>query len=212
MGGSSAGSGLGGSAATEVDGGVTADAGDEPYTVPSGCPVPAPVAVPGQSIAIQSINFDTSEVVLRNVSTQDVTITGTRQGWQWCNVPAYWYLSEVNVTLRPGQTFAFLPNYNQSGIRQLFRGDDGFDTNEMGIYTVSGSFNNPELIRAFVSWGEGAQLETRESVGVQSGLWTLGERVEIGPNDSGFIATGPTDRGAGYTSVRARCLVAPRNP
>jgi len=188
------------------------DRGGEPTsTVPPGCPIPSPEPVPGQRIAIQSINFNTSEIVLRNVSSDDVTIVGGVQGWPWCNVPAYWNIAAQDVTLSPDETFAFLPYYNTTGVRVLFPGDDPFDTNEMGIYTASGSFNNSELIVAFVSWGKGAELETRESIAVLAGLWSFGERISIGAGDAGFIATGPTDQGSGYTSVPARCLVAPAN-
>jgi hypothetical protein len=194
-----------------MDSGIV-DAGDAPDTVPPGCPTPSPAPVPGQVIAIQSINFDTSEIVLRNVSASDVTIEGGREGWQWCNVPAYWALSEVaDVTLAPGATYAFLPYYNTTGVRVLYRGDDSFDTNEMGIYTASGAFNNSTLIVAFVSWGEGSELDTRESIASMANLWAYGERISVDAGDSGFVATGPTNLGSGYTSVPARCLVAPKN-
>jgi hypothetical protein len=179
------------------------------------------VPVPGQQVAIESIRFTSevdpdgvpSQVVIRNVSTSSITITGGRQGWQWCNVPAYWTLTEgPDVTLAPGRTFAFVPNYNLGGPRPLFRGDDPQDTNELGIYPVSGTFDEADKILAFVSWGEGSLGDSRESIGVMAGLWTHEETVAIGPNDAGFVVTGPTNRGSGYTGVPARCLVAPPNP
>ncbi len=82
------------------------------------------------------------------------------------------------------------------------------DTNELGIYTNTGAFNNSELMVAFVSWGAGASYETRESIGMLAGLWTYMERVEIDPGSAGFIATGDVTRGDGFTSVPARCLPA----
>jgi hypothetical protein len=189
-------------------------------SVPAGCPVPAPVAVAGQTLAIQSIKFSDendpegspAEIVIRNVSTSDVTIVGGRDGWQWCNVPAYWALTEgQNVTLSPGETYFFIPYYNLGGPRPLFRGDDNQDTNEMGIYPTTGSFDEADKILAFVEWGEGSFGDSRQSIAVMAGLWTFGETVTIGPSDAGFVATGATNRGSGYTGVPARCLVAPPN-
>jgi hypothetical protein len=189
-------------------------------SVPPGCPVPAPVAVAGQQVAIQSIKFTSendpdgspAEIVLRNVSTSSVTIVGGREGWQWCNVPAYWALTEGgNVTLAPGDTYFFIPYYNLGGPRPLFRGDDRQDTNEMGIYPTTGSFDEADKILAFVEWGQGSFGDSRQSIAVMAGLWTFGETITIGPSDAGFVATGATNRGAGYTGVPARCLVAPPN-
>jgi hypothetical protein len=186
--------------------------------VPAGCPTPAPVAVPGQVLAIQSIKFSDEndpedsppEIVVRNVSDSSVTIIGGREGWQWCNVPAYWALTEgEDVTLAPGDTYFFIPYYNLGGPRPLFRGDDDQDTNELGIYPTTGSFDEADKILAFVEWGEGSYGDSRQSIAVMAGLWTFGETVTIGPNDAGFVATGPTNRGAGYTGVPARCLVRP---
>jgi hypothetical protein len=177
--------------------------------------------VVGQQIAIQSIKFSSesdpegnpAEIVLRNVSTSDLTIVGGRQGWQWCNVPAYWALTDgPDVTLAPGATYSFVPYYNQGGPRPLFRGDDNQDTNEMGIYPTSGTFDEADKILAFVIWGDGSFGDSRQSIGVMANLWTFGETIAIGPSDAGFVATGPTNRGSGYTGVPARCLVAPPNP
>jgi hypothetical protein len=128
-------------------------------------------------------------------------------------VPAYWAITEgPDVTLEPGATYAFVPYYNQGGPRPLFRGDDPQDTNELGIYPRPGTFDEADQIMAFVIWGEGSASDTRESIGVMGGFWTFGQKIAIGPSDAGFVATGPTNRGDGYTGVPARCLVAPPNP
>jgi hypothetical protein len=206
-----------------VDAGGASGSGGTGSTVPPGCPVPAPEPVPGQVIAIQSIKFsdendpasDPAEIVLRNVSSSSVTLVGgsDREGWQWCNVPAYWAITEgPDVTLAPGATYAFVPYYNLGGPRALFRGDDPQEPNELGIYPTTGTFEESDQIMAFVVWGEGSMGPSRESIGVMGGFWTFGQKVAIGPNDRGFIATGPTNRGDGYTGVPERCLVAPPNP
>jgi hypothetical protein len=237
-GGGSAGSaGRAGAGAGGASGGAPSDAGYEgdaaagsggaagsagtASTVPPGCPVPAPEPVLGQVVAIQSLKFadeddpasDPAEIVVRNVSSSSVTLVGSRLGWQWCSVPAYWAITEgPDVTLAPGATYAFVPYYNQGGPRPLFRGDDAQDTNELGIYPRPGTFDEADQIMAFVIWGQGSAGDTRESIGVMAGFWTFGEKITIGPNDAGFVATGPTNRGDGYTGVPARCLVAPPNP
>jgi hypothetical protein len=212
-GGSSEGGSAGSASSDAGPGGAenSGGSGGSGYMVPAGCPTPAPQAVEGQIIAIQSIQFSKSQIVIRNVSNSDVTITGGRQGWQWCNVPAYWNLVEDTVTLSPDETLAFTMIYNTTGVRELYPGTDRFDSNEIGIYIGTGAFDEAEKIRAYVSWGVGNGLETRESIAVLAFLWNFNERVSINPGDDGFVATGATDVGAGYTSVPARCLVPPPN-
>jgi hypothetical protein len=174
--------------------------------LPADCPVPAPIGVPDQTVAIQSINFATSEIVLRNVSDTDQTVLGGRVGWQWCDWPMYWDLTESadNVVLAPGKTFSFIALYNTSGPVQLFA-----EGGEMAIYTTTGSFNDAEFMVSFVAWGE---IDAkRESFAVTKDLWTFSERIETQPDAAGFVATGLTKRSASYRSVRAACLRAPPN-
>jgi hypothetical protein len=175
--------------------------------LPPDCPVAAPIPAPNQIIAIQSINVDTSEMVLRNVSQTAQTIQLGRQGWQWCSYPRYWNLveQETEVVLAPGETLAFVAIYNMSGPVPLYA-EDG----EMAIYTRPGNFPSSETMEAFVAWGEIQAI--RETLAVEKGWWTFSERIQIRSGHAGFIATGPTDRASGYTSVRAACLVAPPNP
>jgi hypothetical protein len=175
--------------------------------LPSYCPTAAPIPAPNQVIAINSINFTSSEVVLKNVSRTSQTIRGGRQGWQWCNFPAYWnlILSETDVVLGPGETYAFIPINNTMG-EWSFEREGG----ELGIISETGGFTTPDFYRAFVSWGETQPL--REPSAVQGGYWTGGDRIEVAPGDAGFLLTGDASRAEGYTSVPAGCLVAPPNP
>jgi hypothetical protein len=176
---------------------------------PAGCPEPTPVAAtPDHPIVIQSVQFSRSEVVLRNASQTTQTLAGGRRGWQWCNIPDYWNvkLAEEDIVLEPGDTYKFNLIREDGRIRPLYPGDDPGDVNELGIYSTTGSFMTADLIEAFVSWGAGSDFGSRESVAVQGRVWTNAERIEIEPGHAGFIATGAADRGAGYTSVPARCL------
>ena len=173
-------------------------------TLPADCPVPNPVPAPGQTIAIQSLNFENSEVVLKNVSDETQVILGGRQGWQWCQFPAYWTIYEAeDVELSPGETFAF-PLIYRVAVREIFP-----EGGELGIYTTTGSFTTASLMRAFVSWGD--VLPQRESTAVQAGLWTYEDRIQIDPDDAGFVLVGPADRASSYQSVRAACLQPPPN-
>lgn len=216
-------SGSGGGVATGGRGGQMSDAGTSMMDaaadaddggsgsggtgVISGCPTPAPVAVGNQTIAIQSIHFGRSEVVLENVSSTDQIMKGGEPlGWQWCNVPGYFIITSDDVVLAPGDTYKLHLIERQGTTRALYPGDDPGDTNELAIYDRSGSYTTPEFMLAFVSWGEGASFPTREPTAMMAGLWTFGERVSIAPGHAGLVATGATDRGAGYTSVPARCL------
>jgi len=195
--------GIGGAAGSSGAGG----GGSEP-PVPEGCPEITPIAAPGQVIGIQSVHFGRSEVVLRNVSDVQQTIIGGRQGWQWCNVPGYWavVIAEENVVLAPGETYTFHLIERDATLRLLYDGEDAADTNELGIYTTTGAFNNPELIEAFVSWGAGSSFETRESTASMGEKWSYGSRVQVEPGDAGFVATGDARTGDGFTSVPDRCL------
>lgn len=191
------------------DAGEHEDAGSQggSFSVPPGCPTPAPEPVAGQTIAIQSINVQTSEIVLRNVATTPQTVTLGLQGWQWCYWPMYYAIAanlSGTVELAPGETYAFIPIKNQSDTVALYP-----DEGEMAMYPTTGVFDEYEYIQAFVAWGEIQAF--RESYAVQKGLWVFGQRIQIDPGDAGFIATGPTDVAAGYTSARAACLRAPPN-
>jgi hypothetical protein len=97
-----------------------------------------------------------------------------------------------------------------AGVDAGVAGSSGAGGATVAIYNTTGSFMTAELIEAFVSWGGGSNFGSRESVAVQGEVWTNSERIEIQPGHAGFIATGAADRGAGYTSVPARCL--PANP
>jgi len=178
---------------------------------PEDCPTPNPIPAPDgdQIIVIQSVHFQRGEIVIRNVSSDPVTITGGEMGWQWCNFPQYNSIVLEDLVLEPDQTLA-LRMVNQFRYWRLYPGAEG-DPNELGIYITTGAFNNSELIRAFVSWGAGLR-GGRESVAVTALLWTNQDRVEIQPGHAGFIITGRADEGSGYTSVPARCLVLPPNP
>jgi hypothetical protein len=212
-GGSTAGSGGSGSISADAgpDGGGTSE--PPAFSYPEGCPVPAPTAAPEalipQKVAIQSFNFRTFEIVLRNISTSPVVLVGNpdRTGWQWCSFPAYWYIADTNVTLQPGQTYKFFPVYNQDGVREFYQ-----DRGEIGIYSVSGSFDESELMLAFLSWGDGLMGAGRENIATLAKLWTFGENIELTESAAGFIAMGPADRASSYVEVPARCLVAPPNP
>jgi hypothetical protein len=190
-------------------GGMAADAGAAPgeFTYPAGCPTPNPVGQPGQKIAIQSFNFDTSDVVLRNITSTNQTIVGQRLGWQWCSFPSYWNIApQGDVVLGPGKTYKFILIYNTEGIWKL-----PTEGSELAIYVQSGTFDEPDKLVSYVSWGDGLGGTGREYVATNANLWTYGDGVEIGNRDSGFIATGNTKLASGYTSVPARCLVAPPN-
>jgi hypothetical protein len=181
-----------------------------PPTVPEGCPEPTFIPAENQTVAIQSVHFGRSEVVLRNVSDVTQTIPGGDVGWQWCNVPGYFHISlaDGSIVLPPGGTYTFRLIERSGAVRPLFDGEFAEDTNELGIYSKTGAFNNAELIQAFVSWGAGSSFETRESVASMGFKWRFGERIEIQPGHAGFVATGDVTVGAGFTSVPARCLPA----
>lgn len=208
--------GGGGTRSGEDDAGAESGtgAGGSEFMYPRDCPQPRPVAAPDadppQVVVIQSVNFETSEIVIRNISSTEQVIDGGEMGWQWCILPYYnSVLRNEELTLEPGQTLAFRP-VNQGSYWPIYPGEQG-DPNELAIYVTTGSFMTPDLMRAFVSWGAGYR-DGRESVAVQAGLWTATDRVEIQPGHAGLVITGRADERAGYTSVPARCLIAPPNP
>jgi hypothetical protein len=195
----------GGSAGSSMGGMATGGNSGSGQQLPADCPEINPIPVPGQQVVLRSLRFEPGEFVLQNVSDAPVTITGGRQGWQWCQFPAYWNLAEEDdVVLGPGESRAFAMVYNL-GYRNMEP-----EGGEMGIYTVPGSFTTASLMRAFVSWGD--VLPQREPTAVAGGYWVFDERVEIGPNDAGFVIVGESNRASGYQGVRAACLAPPPNP
>jgi hypothetical protein len=192
-----AGSSMGGMAA-----GGSSGSGQQ---LPADCPEINPIPVAGQQVVVRSLRFEPGEFVLQNVSDEPVTVTGGRQGWQWCQFPAYWTLSEASdVVLNPGETHVFPMVYNQG-----YRNMDP-EGGELGIYTTTGSFTTASLMRAFVSWGE--VLPQREPTAVAGGYWVFDERIEVGANDAGFVIVGQSNRASGYQGVRSACLATPPNP
>lgn len=169
---------------------------------PEGCPEPAPMPASGQAIVIQSLNVMTAEIILKNASSSPQSINLGRAGWQWCEFPRYWSLSEVDgvLELGPGETYSFFAINNQSGQPELVAAEG-----EMAIYNRIQAFDDYDAVEAFVAWGDVQAY--RESYAVQRGVWTYDERIEIAPGHAGFIATGQTDLASGYTSAPARCLV-----
>jgi hypothetical protein len=169
---------------------------------PQGCPEPNPIPVTGQTVVIQSINVNTSEMILRNATSTPQSIVLGRANWQWCAFPRYWSLSdeETTVELAPGETYSFIPVNNQSEVPELYP-----EEGEMAIYSTAQDFNDFETLESFVAWGDVQAY--RESYAVQKGVWTFDERIEIASGDAGFIVTGQTDLASGYTSAPARCLV-----
>jgi hypothetical protein len=184
------------------DGGASMGGSSGSSGRPEGCPEPNPIPVANQTIVLQSINFDTSELILRNPTSTPQSIRLGRAAWQWCAFPMYWSLSDENtvIELAPGETYSFIAVNNQSGPIQLAP-----EEGEMAIYTNSQDFNDYDTMESFVAWGDVQAF--RESYAVQRGIWTLEERIEVGSGDAGFIVTGQTDRASGYTSAPARCLV-----
>jgi hypothetical protein len=205
----SGGGGTSGGTSEDFDAGVSGAGGAATeFTYPSGCTVPNPKGVAGQKFAIQSLNFETSEVVLKNISTTTQVIAGERLGWQWCSFPSYWNIApEGDVSVPAGKTYKFVLINNTQGVWQLPR-----EGAELAIYIESGTFDEPEKMAAFVSWGEGLGTAGREYVATLAGLWTANARVDIFQSDGGFVATGSTKLGSGYQGVPKRCLVAPPNP
>lgn len=208
----SGGAGVAGSGMQEPDagtsGGSGGSGGSTEFQYPANCPIPNPIAAtPSQKVALQSFNFVTSEAVLKNISDTTQVITGLREGWQWCSFPSYWNIApQGNVTLSPGETYKFQLINNTQGVWPL--APEGA---ELAFYIQSGTFDEPDKMVSFVSWGDGLPTAGREYVAVLANLWTLNQRVEIDFSHDGFIATGITNDASGYQGVSRRCLVAPPN-
>lgn len=206
----SGGGGAAGSGALDPDAGAGSggSGGSGGFQYPANCPVPNPIAAtPTQTVALQSFNFVTSEAVLRNISDTTQIITGLREGWQWCSFPSYWNIApQGNVTLSPGETYKFQLINNTQGVWPL-----PSEGSELAFYIQSGTFDEPDKMVSFVSWGTGLATAGREYVAVLANLWTLNQRVELEPDDEGIIATGIANDASGYVGVSRRCLLAPPN-
>lgn len=194
-------------------GGVVADSGPALAAPPAaavrplGCPAANLVAAPGQRVAIRSLNFQTSEIVLQNVSNTPITIGSLLDpdsiAWQWCQFPAYWHVLPAgpDVTLLPGETLAFVPARTKGVAWPLpSKGE------EMAIYDGPGTYTDPDRIVAYVAWGAGPFQDGRESVAARAGFWTSGDRVRITRGAAGLLAIGSVDRRSGFAAVARNCL------
>jgi hypothetical protein len=158
-----------------------------------GCPVAAPVRIPGHTFAIYAINVTRKVLVLKNLSGAPVTIDTE---WQWCSIPKYGRLVEETRTI-PADGLHFLD------ISDSFQGT--VDGGDMGIY-IRPAYMDPNSIDTYVIWGEDFESGLRENVAAQAFIWTFGERAIIRPGDAGLIATGRTDSPSGYASAPAECF------
>lgn len=176
-----------------LDGGIDADSGvDSGLVTAFSCPTPAPTGANGQVFAIESVNLDNGDVVLRNISGAAQTIT---DAWRWCDRPGYGPMVTADTLVQPDATMSFsLASADIAG-------------GELGIY-IDGQYAVPASMRAYLSWGDGPDPAQggREPTAVTAGWWVANERLTLEAGHVGFIATGTTDTAAGFTSVPAECF------
>jgi hypothetical protein len=155
----------------------------------SDCPVPSPIAV-SEDIdhGIISVRFDeatgSADVRIQNIGTGIVFFAGVV-----CNG------ADNCVLLRDGVTI-------QLNARDTLDVTIPDTRPEGGELALLNDFPDAAITGfAYVAWGSGPasnQLETLANAFEEN--WRPGERIEVAPGDTGFVSTGNSNEGAGYTS------------
>lgn len=154
------------------------------------CPTAAPVAAPGQDLAITEIEFESdgsARVQVQNVGTGLLSL-GVN-GIELCNgADNCVFLSEdISITLLARNTFTLvIPNTSPAG-------------GELGLFF----FNEPEEPAgyAFVAWGAGQSTGSLESsANAETSLWSAGSRAVLEEGDTALVCVGPTNEAASFVS------------
>jgi hypothetical protein len=187
--GSSGGGGAdGGFGAVDASGAVVFDA--QPCA--TDCPAPAPVPVTEQQVIIESVDFVTDTLVLRNVSGGQIDTAS----WQLCQGPGS-YQSFDSMMWEDGESLSTI----------VFDGID--ESSELGVYS-SPSFTDSAAIEAYARWGtdDATTPSVRESVaiGATPPRWTDGDFVAVCSGDQGIVATGRSDISDGFRSIGTACF------
>lgn len=163
-------------------------------------------------IIIQSINFATSRVVLKNVTAGDKTISN----WVLCFGPPT-YLNIPDATVVPdGGTLTLVVGSGPCGGMQPGEVcvSGGFtipNTGELGLY-IDTDYAMPASIRTYVRWGalDGTTSSVRQMVADQADLWpgtsAANDFVPICGTHDGFVATGDVTSALGYASADVTCF------
>lgn len=151
-----------------------------------------------QEIIIYSVDFETNEMVLRNVSAGAVTINNT---WDICRPFSYQTLPTVMLGAGADLTVHMTASGTNTAT-DIFLNNPNFDvqaSDELMLYRVAAGHaqNN---IEAYLRWGPSAPTR-RQSEAVAVGLWSTGDAVAICGSHKGFAATGDVRRAAGFTSI-----------
>ena len=163
----------------------------------SDCPVPSPIA-PSEDIDIGfiSVRFDaatgSAAARIQNIGTGIVFFAGVV-----CNGP------DNCVVLRDGVTI-------QLNARDTLDVTVPDTRPEGGELALLNNFPEEAITGfAYVAWGSGPASNQLESlVNAFDESWRPGDRIQLAPGDTGFVSSGNSNEGAGYTS----CNPAPFTP
>lgn len=151
-----------------------------------------------QQIIIYSVDFQTNEIVLRNVSAGPVTINNT---WDICRPFSYATLPTITLAAGADVTVHMTASGTNTAT-DVFLSNPSFDvqaSDELMLYRVAAGHaqNN---IEAYLRWGPSAPTG-RQIQAVAVGLWSTGDAVAMCGGHNGFAATGDVRRAAGFTSI-----------
>lgn len=179
----------------------------------AGCPDDSAIATgsntgsnQAQEIIIYSVDYETNEIVLRNVSAGTVTINNT---WDICRPFAYQTLP--TITLAAGaEVTVHMTASGTNTATDVFLNNPTFDvqaSDELMLYRIA-ALHQQNNIEAYLRWGPAAPT-VRQSEAVAVGLWSTGDTVTLCGNHKGFAATGDIRRAAGFTSIAAGTTCTP---
>jgi hypothetical protein len=185
-------------------------------TLDNGCPNPVAATYPETvRVIIESINFSTNSITLRNVGTEPISFRADR-GWSLAIWPR---TVNLTTTVIPGSsrvTFHLTDSgADDAANMYLDLGGGSAELNarrgEISFYSAnkeSGPFRNPEEIEAFLRWGAAPMGSSASVSGVaaSAGLWTNGQFVATSDAEVGLIVNGDITDVWSWTPVGAECF------
>jgi hypothetical protein len=158
------------------------------------CPTPLPSSGTDPAVVFRQVRFgDNSEVVLQNLTTEDVDLSE----WMFCQRPNYVPVGDVTIDASSQLVISLDGTSIQLG-----------DTDELALYS-SASFDTPDDVVAYVRWGAAPVNNvdaTRQTEAVTAGLWNSGDFVEMCDTGAGILATGNVRLSRGWRAVTDDCF------
>ena len=161
----------------------------------------APRALPdvvfsGKDVAIVVVDLfaNTRALTLRNTTSGDY---GINTNWNVCTSSECGALTDVDVTLGPGESRSF-------ALPTALTGDLNAEEVELAVFWDS-NYESADSLQAYIAVNAGGQ--SREALAIAAGVWTGGGFIPRGPSYAGVVASewGDLTTPSGYRAYADLC-------